>query len=266
MKDNFSTQSDQYAKYRPTYPPELFAYINELIPVKQTAWDCGTGNGQMAFELAKTFQFVFATDISAAQIQNAAQAPNIAYSVQPAESNNLASEMFDLITVAQAIHWFQFESFYAEVKRTAKQGALLCVLGYGKLKIDPKVDELIEHFYEHIIGPYWDPERRYIDEAYATIPFPFTEIKTPSFVNNLTWTFEQLMGYLNTWSAVKHFISQNGYNPVEALQKELALIWGWGRVAKGGISFVIKDRSNHLKCFKTLLKHLCFLKGSRSFN
>ena len=226
MKDNFSTQSDQYARYRPTYPTELFAFLNDLIPIKEAAWDCGTGNGQVAFELAKTFQNVFATDISAAQIENATRANNIEYSVQPAESTNFANNMFNLVTVAQAIHWFLFEAFYNEVKRTAKPGAFLCVIGYGTLTVNEQIDRLINHFYENIIGPYWDAERKYIDEAYTTIPFPFKEIATPLFVNSLHWNLQHLIGYLNTWSAVKHFIKQNGYNPVDALQNELTLIWG----------------------------------------
>jgi hypothetical protein len=226
MKDNFSTQSDQYARYRPTYPAELFQYLDTLLPNKQTAWDCGTGNGQVAYELAKTFQSVFATDISRQQLANAMQADNITYAVQPAESTNFREEQFDLITVAQAIHWFQFEPFYAEVKRTAKKGALLCVIGYGKLKISEPIDNVIENFYENIIGPYWDAERKYIDEDYKTIPFPFEEIEAPNFVNKLHWSLQHLLGYLNTWSAVKHFINKNGYNPVYALQKELAPIWG----------------------------------------
>lgn len=232
MKDNFSTLSDQYAKYRPTYPPELFVYLNNLIPVKEAAWDCGTGNGQVAFELAKTFQNVFATDISAAQIENATRAHNIEYSVQPAENTNFSNEMFDLVTVAQAIHWFYFDGFYNEVKRTAKKGAFLCVIGYGKLIIEEGLDNHINHFYENSIGPYWDAERKYIDEAYTTIPFPFKEIAAPAFVNSVHWNFQHLIGYLNTWSAVKHFIKQNGYNSVDALQQELAFIWGGEEVRK----------------------------------
>lgn len=226
MKDNFSTQSDQYAKYRPTYPPELFDYLNAIVPHKHNAWDCGTGNGQIAQELAKTFDHVFATDISQSQIDNAAKAHNIHYSVQPAEKTNFKDQLFDLVIVAQAIHWFDFEKFYAEVKRTAKEGAFLCVTGYGRITIDEPIDQLITDFYTTVIGPYWDKERRYIDENYRTIPFPFKELATPAFVNVLHWDIEHLAGYLNTWSAVKHFIRHNGYNPVEKLIPAIAEQWG----------------------------------------
>jgi len=230
MKDNFSSQSDMYAKYRPTYPSAFFSYLNTLVPVKQRAWDCGTGNGQVAFALAETFEKVFATDMSQAQIDHAAQANNINYSVQPAEHTNFEDNQFDLIIVAQAIHWFDFDKFYTEVKRTAKENALICVTGYGRIMISEAIDALITDFYTRVIGKYWDKERRYIDENYETIPFPFEEIEAPAFENKLSWTLEHLIGYLNTWSAVKHFIQQNGYNPIDALHEALMDHWEPGQI------------------------------------
>jgi ubiquinone/menaquinone biosynthesis C-methylase UbiE len=225
MKDNFSTQSNKYAKYRPAYPSDLFEYLNSIVQNKQSAWDCGTGNGQIAYELAKNFDNVFATDISQSQIDNALQADNIFYSVQSAEKTNFDNQIFDLIVVAQAIHWFDFGQFYTEVRRTAKENALLCVVGYGNLQIAEQIDSLIADFYENVIGKYWDKERKCIEENYKTIPFPFNEIPTPNFVNTQHWTLEHLIGYLNTWSAVKHFIRQNKYNPIDQLQSEIEQLW-----------------------------------------
>ena len=232
MKDNFSTQSDKYAKFRPTYPSDLFAFLNESVPDKFNTWDCGTGNGQVAFELAKTFDNVFATDISQQQIDNALQADNISYSVQPAEKTNFDNGLFDLIVVAQAIHWFDFDKFYAEVSRTAKDNALLCVVGYGKLEINGQIDYLISDFYENVIGRYWDKERKYIDENYKTIPFPFDEIQKPNLAITQHWTLEHLIGYLNTWSAVKHFIKENDFNPVDKLKTEIEKYWDYEQIKK----------------------------------
>jgi len=226
MKDIFSTQSDQYAKYRPTYPDELFDFLNSIVVNKKYAWDCGTGNGQVAYELAKTFENVLATDISKSQIDHAIQASNIAYSVQPAENTNFPSHHFDLITVAQAIHWFDFEKFYSEVRRTAKNNAVIAVIGYDRIQVSPDIDSVITDFYINTIGSYWDKERKYIDEHYATIPFPFEEIKTPYFVNEVQWTIEHLIGYLNTWSAVKHFSNQNQRNPVSDIRHSIEQYWG----------------------------------------
>ena len=240
MKDNFSAQSENYAKYRPTYPPVFFEYLNSLVLTKQATWDCGTGNGQLAYELAKTFDSVFATDISQSQIDNALLASNIEYSVQPAEKTNFKDNLFDLIVVAQAIHWFDFDKFYREVKRTAKNNALICIVGYGKIEIVEQIDHIITNFYQNIIGAYWDKERRYIDENYATIPFPFKEIATPSFANKLEWTFGHLIGYLNTWSAVKHFIKHNGYNPIDKLQTEIEQHWKEGEMKEVTFPLLLK--------------------------
>ena len=225
MKDNFSTQSDSYLKYRPNYPAQFFEYLFGLVRTKQTAWDCGTGNGQVAFELAKQFDHVFATDISQSQIDNALQADNISYSVQPAENSSFEKDQFDLIVVAQAIHWFDFEKFYAEVRRTAKKNALICVVGYGRVKISEEIDQLINDFYQNVIGSYWDKERKYVDEHYKTIPFPFMEIQAPIFENKMQWSLNHLIGYLNTWSAVKHFTAKNGFNPVSKLQHDIEQLW-----------------------------------------
>jgi SAM-dependent methyltransferase len=225
MKDLFSSASDEYARYRPTYPPALFEYLNGLLPVKNTAWDCGTGNGQVAQELAKTFKAVYATDISAAQLEQAPPAENIFYSVQPAEQTSFEAHIFDLVVVAQAIHWFDFDRFYAEVRHTAKKEALLCATGYGRPQISEPIDTLITDFYENTLGGYWDAERRFIDEHYKTLPFPFPEIQAPAFENQLQWNLPQFIGYLNTWSAVAHFRKQNGANPVTQLQQELEEHW-----------------------------------------
>ncbi len=228
MKDNFSMQSDKYAQYRPGYPSALFEYLNSIIVNKQYVWDCGTGNGQVAYTLAKTFQHVYATDISQSQIDNAIPAANISYSVQPAEKTDFPDNFFNLVMVAQAIHWFDFDQFYAEVYRTAKPKALICVVGYGMITVNHEIDELILDFYNNVLKGYWDKERKYIDENYMTIPFPFRIIDTPEFVNTMQWTLEHLMGYLNTWSAVKHFIKSNRYNPVDDLQTRMEKVWERG--------------------------------------
>lgn len=226
MKDNFSQQAALYAAFRPTYPPELFQYLNILVGYRQCAWDCGTGNGQVAAVLANHFKEVYATDISEKQINHAVPKPNIFYSVQPAERTLFSNEQFDLVTVAQAIHWFKFHEFYDEVKRTLKPGGILAVIGYGLMETSGKVNELIRHFYKNVTGCYWDAERNYIDEEYTTIPFPFNEVTTPAFEMEYRWSIEQLSGYLSTWSSVQHYISKNNTDPVTLLNEQLKQAWG----------------------------------------
>lgn len=227
-KDNFSAQAAGYANFRPHYPAEMIQYIVSFITNKDTALDLATGNGQVAAALAPHFNKVYATDISAKQLENAKTAPNIYYSVGRAEATGFADDSFDLVTVAQAVHWFDFDVFYTEVKRILKPGGVLAILGYGLFSSNPDADKLIRHFYSDIVGPYWDPERRYLDENYETIPFPLKEIEAKTFANSFIWTFDQLVGYLNTWSAVQHYINKNGKNPVDLIKDDLYTVWEAG--------------------------------------
>jgi ubiquinone/menaquinone biosynthesis C-methylase UbiE len=225
MKDNFSKQADIYAKYRPHYPRELFDFILQQIEKKQNVWDCATGNGQSAKVLATYFENVFATDISQKQIDNAGQADNIYYSVQPAEQTNFAGDTFDLITVSQALHWFATEAFYKEVKRVSKPSAVFAAWSYSLLYVSPEIDKLIRSFYTNVIGPFWDAERKYVDEEYKTIPFPFKEMTAPKFDMEYYWTIEDVEGYLNTWSALQKFIATNNYNPVPDVIQQIIPYW-----------------------------------------
>lgn len=223
-KDLFSNHAAQYAAFRPTYPQELYGFIFSLTENFDSAWDVGTGNGQVARDISKKFKKVFATDISQKQIENATQANNIFYSVA-GEISSFPEESFDLICVAQAIHWFDREKFYAEVKRVAKPNSLIAIWGYGLLFINSKIDPIIKDFYVNVVGPYWDRERKLIDEELKTITFPFDEIKAPAFSFSFQWTLDELQGYLTTWSAVQKFIKEKGFNPVDELIQKIKPLW-----------------------------------------
>jgi ubiquinone/menaquinone biosynthesis C-methylase UbiE len=225
MKDLFSSDSASYAKFRPTYPSSVFEFIISCLPQKEKAWDCGTGNGQVASALAAYFEDVYATDISQSQLSEADKKINIHYSLQPSEKTNFPSASFDLITVAQAIHWFEFDKFYAEVNRTLKPGGLLAVIGYGEAIVDPDIDRILKRFQHEILQSYWDKERKWVDEKYLTIPFPFNEIESPGFQKEYLWTLDRFLGYISTWSAVKKFIQQNHIDPVAELKRSLEAYW-----------------------------------------
>lgn len=232
MKDNFSHQANEYLKYRPTYPDELIKYLVSLTSNQKYAWDCGTGNGQVAVKLSDYFDQVFATDISEKQLQNAPKNENLFYKIEPAELTSFEDNKFNIITVAQAIHWFDFDKFYEQVKRTLKPNGIIAVIGYSLPKINFKIDNIVYKFYSKFVGDLWDSERDYIDKGYTTIPFPFEEIKTPTFEISDEWTYQNLIGYLNTWSATQHYIRERNENPVDIIEKDIANNWGKSKYNK----------------------------------
>ena len=225
-KDLFSAQANTYARYRPVYPAALFDHILQFVDEKDTAWDCATGNGQAALGLAPHFKKIIATDISKKQLSFAKHHPNIQYQISAAEHTNFPENLFNLIAVAQAYHWLDFVAFEKEVKRVAKKGAVIAVWGYNLFSTnDPTVDALMKKFYTEIVGPYWDKERKYVDDNYNSVPFNFTSLPTKQFFIKTEWTKDELIGYLNSWSSVQHFIDANKYNPLNDIISDLDLFW-----------------------------------------
>ena len=189
------------------------------------AWDCATGNGQSARDLAPYFQKVMATDISSNQLSNAVRIPNVFYSVQAAEKTEFADSSFDLVTVSQAIHWFDFDLFYKELIRVTKHGGWFAAWMYGGMTISPAIDAIKQHFHDSTLGPYWDPERKFVNSNYATIPFPLKEIPCPVFSLSFEWRPEDVAGYLHTWSALQKFIKDKGFNPVDEIMERIMPLW-----------------------------------------
>ncbi len=226
FKDHFSKQADQYAAYRPRYPAELFQKLASLSNSRQQAWDCATGNGQAAYALAEFFEQVIATDASANQIANALAHDNIHYEVSPAEKTRLKKNSIDLITVAQALHWFNLEDFYVEVKRVLKPGGIIAVWSYNFLDLSPEINEILNDFYSNKVGVYWPPERSLVEAGYQDIYFPFKEIKVPVYHMSAQWNMAQLLGYLGTWSAVQRYLDDTGESPLPELAAALGKVWG----------------------------------------
>ena len=223
--DHFSGHAADYAKARPSYPPALFAWLAGQCPEHDLAWDCGTGNGQAARALAEHFRHIHATDLSAEQIAQAPPDPRIDYLAAPAEASGLPDRCCELVTVAQALHWFCGDPFYAEVRRTLKPGGIFAAWTYTLLRGDPELNAVVEDFYRNTIGPWWPPERRWVDLAYRDIPFPFTDIPTPDFEIHLEWSMEDLLAYLRTWSATQRYIKERGSDPCVELGGRLRDVW-----------------------------------------
>lgn len=225
FKDHFSVAAHEYERCRPGYPAALIDFIAEAAPARESAWDCATGTGQAAVALAARFARVVATDASVAQIAHAVAHPRVRYAVAPAEACGLADGCVDLVTVAQAMHWLDLERFYAEVRRVARPGAVVAAWTYSLADADPAVDPLVDAFYD-AMAPWWPPERAHVEDGYRSLPFPFEPIAAPAFEIREAWPLERLLGYFSTWSSVNRCRNATGQDPVTALGRRLAAIWG----------------------------------------
>ena len=224
--DHFSRQAAQYQANRPGYPPPLFGFLAQLAPARHRALDCATGNGQAAQALAVHFAEVVATDLSLAQLSRATPVLNVRYVAALADRLPVRDCSVDLITIAQALHWFATDSFYAEARRVARPGAVIAAWSYGLARITPEVDAMVTRLYTDIVGPYWPPERCLVESGYRDLPFPFEAIPAPPFALRDHWPLERLAGYLASWSAVQRCKDATGRDPLDAVREPLAAAWG----------------------------------------
>jgi SAM-dependent methyltransferase len=225
FKDHFSRQAADYAKFRPSYPRELFEYLGSIAPSRQVAWDCGAGNGRAAVALASVFDRVIATDASEKQISNAQPHERVEYRVAPAENSGIKSGTIDLIMVAQALHWFDLDRFYTEAWRVLKPDGVLAASAYNLLEIESAIDEVVNRYYYEVVGSFWPPERKLV-EQFADLPFPFQEIDPPKFEMTAWWNLDHLVGYLRTWSSTQRFMAAKESDPLEQITEQLRNAWG----------------------------------------
>jgi SAM-dependent methyltransferase len=208
-RETFSIRSDDYANNRPQYPPELFAWIARECRDRELAWDCATGNGQAALGLARHFSRVEASDFSRQQIAHAFAAPNIHYSVQSAEKTDFPPESFDAVAVAQALHWFDFDRFWREVRRLAKPGAFFCAWGYDRFECDEALDTGFFSPLLELLAPFWATQNRIMWRGYRSeeIRFPFQRVEPPRLAIETEWDIQAIIGHVHTWSAYKRAAS-----------------------------------------------------------
>jgi SAM-dependent methyltransferase len=225
FKDHFSRVARDYQQYRPRYPPELAAHLAALSPRRELALDLATGNGQAAVDLAQHFERVLASDASAGQLAHAAPHARVTYLRHSAEMLPVRDAVADLVAVAQAAHWLDFARFYAEARRVLRPGGVVALWAYGPFRIDDEIDRRVHAFYDGVVGPYWPPERRYIEAGYRTLPFPLAELPAPQVAFASDWTLQQVISYVGTWSAVDRYRAANGADPLPRLAAELAPLW-----------------------------------------
>jgi SAM-dependent methyltransferase len=226
FRDFFSTKAAQYAASRPGYPLELVDFLADASPRLGLAWDAGAGSGQLSTLLARRFERVVATDASAAQLAHAVAHPNVEYRLARAEESGLEAGTVDLAVSAQAAHWFDLDLYYREVRRVAAPRALVALVTYGVGDIDGAPGEVFSNFHSSVLAAHWPPERRHAEEGYRALPFPFEEMAAPKLFLREDWTLDQLTGYVDTWSALRSLVREQGDAPIAAFRRDLARAWG----------------------------------------
>lgn len=243
--DHFSDTASGYAAHRPTYPAALVDFLAEIAPGRALAWDCGCGSGQLSVLLAGRFGQVIATDASAAQIACAPRHAGVEYRCAPAEASGLAKGSVDLAVAAQAAHWFDLAAYYAEVCRVGRPGTAVALVSYGVMAAGEPIDRVIWPFYSEVLASYWPKERRHVEEGYRGLLFPFQEVETPPLEIRVSWRLPDLLGYVETWSAVRALRKAEGPEPVSRFRQSLTEAWQHGP-AERLVRWPLAIRAGHL--------------------
>lgn len=225
FQDHFSTQAASYAIARPTYPAALYEHLLGLVGPGARVWEAACGSGQATADLAARFAHVHASEPSAAALTLAPRLANVDYAQAPAERCALADASVELVVVAQALHWFDPAAFLAEVDRVLRPGGVLAVWCYQDVLL-PIEFGLAHAPFAAQIHDYWPPQRRLIDEAYASMAWPFTELPAPDFELQADWDLTRLLEYFRSYSAVARYRAEHGNDPVAVLAPALAEVWG----------------------------------------
>ncbi|RPH67640.1 MAG: class I SAM-dependent methyltransferase [Myxococcaceae bacterium] len=226
FKDHFSVAASGYAAHRPVYPLSVAEALASRSSGRALAWDAGCGSGQLSVVLGEVFAQVVATDASPAQIAQATPHPRVRYAVAPAESSGLADGSVDCAVAAQAAHWFDLDAYYREVRRVARPGALVALVTYAVMEVDPEIEGLVDRFYRHTLAGHWPPERRLVEEGYRSLPFPFEPVEAPPLALEHRWNAAQVLGYIGTWSAVQSLKKAGRGEELERFGEQLRAAWG----------------------------------------
>lgn len=225
-EDHFSVLADVYVGHRPRYPNSWLQQLAALCPRRGRALDCACGSGQATTALALYYDQVIACDASFAMLSRMHAPRNVWPVTAIAESLPFETTSVDLITVAQALHWFDANRFFAEARRLLRPGGVLATWCYQLLRIAPAIDDVLADLYNEMLSGYWPPERRRVDRGYSDVYMPLIEVATQAPDLTVHWSFNELLGYLKSWSATKHYEREQGHCAVDSIRPLLHGAWG----------------------------------------
>lgn len=227
FNDHFSGHASGYASARPHYPAALFDWLAGQCAHRGLAWDAGCGNGQAAIALAGCFESVFASDPSADQIAAAETHPHIRYAIEPAERCSLPDRNADLVTVAQAMHWFDVPRFQAEARRVLVPGGVFAAWTYAQSRVTPAVDAVFDRLHDRLLEGYWPAGREHVIDGYRTLPFAFARCAdVPAFEMRCAWTLPHYLAYLRSWSASQRYLHGTASDAIALIEPDMSAAWG----------------------------------------
>ncbi|XP_057492324.1 uncharacterized protein LOC130777902 [Actinidia eriantha] len=245
MAGLFDKQAEIYLDARPNYPKEWYSMLADQTDHHSLAWDVGTGNGQAALGVAEHYKQVIGTDVSEAQLKYAVPHPRVRYLHTPLSlsDDELVSLIggegsVDLVTVAQAVHWFDLPRFYSIVTRLLrKPRGVVAVWGYRGMVVSPTFDALAKHFHETTL-PFWNPDSKYVFDGYRTLPFPFESVGLGSEGEPMLLdipkelSFDGLLGMIKSYSAIVTAKERGVDLLSEGVVKELECAWGGPKLVR----------------------------------
>lgn len=224
-----------YSKFRPTYPKALLdiltGYLVRSGSDQDTVVDIGCGSGQSTFYLQDSFKHCIGVDISKAQVQEAQKkceemhCKNVEFRVGNGMDLPMETASANAVTIAQAWHWMaNLEKFYSECKRILKPHGCLAVYGYGNVHLKNELcNQLVRDFYKNTLTGCWHKERCHIDNEYAEVDLPFSNVERHDIEMPKTYTVEDFIGYVSTWSGYEKYCAINPNNTVlQDLQEKIS--------------------------------------------
>ncbi|XP_068661061.1 uncharacterized protein [Aristolochia californica] len=260
MANLFNKQADLYSETRPTYPDDLFEFIASKTSNHLLAWDVGAGNGQAAVALARIYEKVVGTDTSAQQLSHAPKLPNVRYqqtaatiSIPELEQAVAPRASVDLVTVAQAFHWFDLPSFYEQVNWILRRpGGVLAVWCYTEPQVDDAVDDVFWKLYKES-GPFWAPQRQMVDDRYRSVDFPFDPVEGEGhtgpfeFKGGKWMNLDKFLTYVRSWSAYQTAKEKGMELLKEEVIQDFQRAWGGDGSALKLVKFPVHLRIGRIR-------------------
>lgn len=216
IEKSFTQVADVYQQFRPGYPGALYETLAQLVPPvpESCVLDVGCGTGNVTRELSKIYNSVYGVDPSEGMLEQARRVPvesinPISWTEGFSESLPFEAHFFDLITVAQAFHWFDADRFLKESKRVLKPGGLIAIFAEGPapgMVYRSNIHKIIRNFKAgdgNTSGRSNNRPRQRPDELLQS--HGFSKVQKIVIEYDLAWEIDRFVGFMNSMSMMADF-------------------------------------------------------------